>query len=82
LVLAVINGGIGIQYAANAVPAEKGYGVVTGMVGLFYIGVVAWWYVRGRKTNKADKQGESSRGSEEVEQVQYFVGKAEVGSRF
>jgi hypothetical protein len=47
MILAVVNGGIGIQYAANSVPGEKGFGVVAGVFGLAYIGVLMWVYVTG-----------------------------------
>jgi len=56
MLLAIINGGLGIQYAANAVPAEKGYGVVTGILGLAYIGVLVWCYMN---TSKQVQQGKS-----------------------
>jgi hypothetical protein len=48
MILAIINCGIGIQYAENAVSAEKGVGVVAGVFGVIYIAVVVWWYVKRR----------------------------------
>ena len=45
MILAIVNGGLGIQYAANTVSAEKGFGVVTGILGLAYIGVLIWTYM-------------------------------------
>jgi len=56
---AIINGGLGIQYAANAVPAEKGYGVVTGIFGLAYICVLVWWYTKAGKQVEQRKSEES-----------------------
>jgi hypothetical protein len=53
MILAIINCGIGIQYAENAVSAEKGVGVVAGVFGLFYIAVLIWWYVKGKKSSAA-----------------------------
>jgi hypothetical protein len=51
MMLAIINCGIGIKYAENAVSAEKGVGVVAGVVGLSYIAVLIWWYVKGKKSS-------------------------------
>lgn len=60
LILAIVNGGVGIQYANNAVPAEKGYGVVAGLVGLTYIGVVVWWYLQRGKADGVVSDGSES----------------------
>jgi hypothetical protein len=51
MILAIVNCGIGIQYAENAVSAEKGVGVVAGVFGLVYIAVLIWYYMKGRKSN-------------------------------
>jgi hypothetical protein len=59
MVFAIINGGLGIQYAANAVPAEKGYGVVAGIFGLAYICVLVWWYMKTGKQVEQRKSEES-----------------------
>jgi len=65
MILAVVNGGVGIQYAANSVPGEKGFGVVAGVGGLAYIGVLIWvWMTGGRKAE--------GRRSEEIEVVGPF----------
>jgi hypothetical protein len=55
MILAIVNCGIGIQYAENAVSAEKGVGVVAGVFGVAYIAVLIWWYVKGRKSNTVDE---------------------------
>jgi hypothetical protein len=53
MILAIVNGGIGIQYAENAVAGEKGYGVVTGVFGLAYIGVLVWvWLTKGKEVGR------------------------------
>lgn len=41
MILAIINGGLGLQLAANTVGGEIAYGVIAGVVGLLYAGVVA-----------------------------------------
>jgi hypothetical protein len=51
MIFAIINCGIGINYAENAVSAEKGVGVVAGVFGLVYIAVLIWWYVKGKKSD-------------------------------
>jgi hypothetical protein len=57
----MVNCGIGIQYAENSPNGEIGYGVTAGVIGLLYIGVVAWWYLRPSKSEHIeDKSGESS----------------------
>jgi hypothetical protein len=56
MIFAIINGGLGIQYAANSVQAEKGYGVVAGVFSLAYICVLVWWYM---KRNKQVELGKS-----------------------
>jgi len=78
MILAIVNGGLGIQYADNAVSGEKGFGVVTGIFGLAYIGAVVWAYVRNGKQVEQRKSEESmvavaygEKGAlEEVKEVQ------------
>jgi hypothetical protein len=55
IIFAIINGGLGIQYAANSVQAEKGYGVVAGVFGLAYISVLVWRYMKGNKQMELGK---------------------------
>jgi hypothetical protein len=59
MILAVVNGGVGIQYAANSVPGEKGYGVVAGVGGLAYIAVLIWVYVTGGRKAEGRKSEDS-----------------------
>jgi hypothetical protein len=59
MILAIVNGGLGIQYAENAVSGEKGFGVVTGIFGLAYIGAVVWAYARNGKHVEQRKSEES-----------------------
>jgi hypothetical protein len=56
---AVINCGLGIQYADNSVPAEQGLGVVAGVFGLAYFGVIVWLYMRTGKQVEQRKSEES-----------------------
>jgi len=59
MILAIVNGGIGIQYADNSIPGEKGFGVVAGVFGLAYIGVLVWVYVTGGR-QAPDRKSEES----------------------
>jgi predicted Co/Zn/Cd cation transporter (cation efflux family) len=56
MIFAIINGGLGLQYAGNTVQAEKGYGIVVGVFSLAYICILVWWYM---KRNKQVEQGKS-----------------------
>ena len=50
-ILAIINGGLGLQLAANTKGGEIAYGVVAGLVGLLYIVVATTGEMRRKKTN-------------------------------
>ncbi|CAD6441244.1 ec1f3bee-01cb-4581-a17e-a99199bf1008 [Sclerotinia trifoliorum] len=52
IVLAVINGGLGLQLASNTKNGEIAYGVIAAFIGLFYIGVVVFTAVRKRRRNR------------------------------
>ncbi|KAJ8068511.1 hypothetical protein OCU04_004061 [Sclerotinia nivalis] len=52
IVLAVINGGLGLQLASNTKNGEIAYGVIAAFMGLFYIGVVIFTAVRKRRRNR------------------------------
>ncbi|ESZ89863.1 hypothetical protein SBOR_9746 [Sclerotinia borealis F-4128] len=49
IVLAVINGGLGLRLAGNTKSGEIAYGVVAAVMGLFYIGVVVLTAIRKRR---------------------------------
>jgi hypothetical protein len=71
LILSIVNGGIGIQYAANSPNGEIGYGVTAGVIFLVYAGVVGLWYMR--RPGKGDEQS----GDDEMVQVEATEGKTE-----
>ncbi|KAI9755621.1 MAG: hypothetical protein M4579_004194 [Chaenotheca gracillima] len=48
LILGMINGGLGLRLAANTTKGEIAYGVVAGVVGVSYIGIVLAASLRGR----------------------------------
>lgn len=56
IVLAVINGGLGLQLSDNTIKGEIAYGVVAGVMFLLYLAVlgVAYW-----------RKGHQSRGEED-----------------
>jgi hypothetical protein len=60
MILAIVNGGIGIQYAENSVPGEKGFGVVAGVFFLAYVGVLLWTYITGGRQAAGRKSEEST----------------------
>ena len=53
IVLAVINGGLGLRLAANTKNGETAYGVIAAVMGLSYIGVVVFTSMRNRTRNRA-----------------------------
>ncbi|KAF7889144.1 hypothetical protein EAF00_009444 [Botryotinia globosa] len=52
IVLAVINGGLGLQLAANTRNGEVAYAVVAAFMGAFYIGVVILTSMRKKRLNR------------------------------
>ncbi|KAF7865674.1 hypothetical protein EAF04_005840 [Stromatinia cepivora] len=52
IVLAVINGGLGLQLASNTKNGEIAYGIIAAFMGLFYIGVVVFTAMRKRRRNR------------------------------
>jgi len=76
MILAVINGGLGLQLVANSKSGEIAYGVVAGVMGLGYAGVVALKRKSGgNKNERVDKVLRGGRrspdemGSEELQPV-------------
>lgn len=69
ILLAVINGGLGLQLSDNTVKGEIAYGVVAGVMFLLYLAVLGVAYLRkdkkGERTGEKMVQGEKSRGSDE-----------------
>jgi len=61
LILGVINGGLGLQLAANTRGGEIAYGVVAGLMAIFYlfvIGVVG--FRKGRGEGKVERGVEAT----------------------
>ncbi len=60
IVLAVINGGLGLQLSDNTIKGEIAYGVVAGVMFLLYLAVlgVAYW----RKGDGSRKEEDGLRG--------------------
>lgn len=56
IVLGIINGGLGLQLAANTRAGEIAYGVIGGVVGLAYILSVIWRDVK-TKGSGAERAG-------------------------
>ncbi|TEY87364.1 hypothetical protein BOTCAL_0003g00450 [Botryotinia calthae] len=52
IVLAVINGGLGLQLAANTRNGEVAYAVIAAFMGVLYIGVVILTSMRKRRLNR------------------------------
>lgn len=69
ILLAVINGGLGLQLSDNTVKGEIAYGVVAGVMFLLYLAVLGVAYLRkkGDKSHEGGKmvEGEKSRGVDE-----------------
>ncbi len=62
ILLAVINGGLGLQLSGNTVAGEIAYGVVAGVMGVLYLAVLGWIYLRKGKmdgvgTGTGEKMG-------------------------
>ncbi|KFY48971.1 hypothetical protein V495_00863 [Pseudogymnoascus sp. VKM F-4514 (FW-929)] len=62
IILAVINGGLGLQLAGNSRAGEIVYGVVAGVALLVYLGATAFSLKRGRTTVR-DKEEVEVRGA-------------------
>ncbi|KAL8673232.1 MAG: hypothetical protein Q9168_002344 [Polycauliona sp. 1 TL-2023] len=61
ILLAVINGGLGLQLSGNTVKGEIAYGVIAGVMFLLYLAVLGVAYLR--KDNKGETIGEKGIGS-------------------
>ena len=59
MIFAIINVGVGIQYAENSVQAEEGYGTVAGGFGVAYICVLVWLYIKEDKKKRQEKKAGS-----------------------
>lgn len=68
LILSIVNGGIGIQYAANSPNGEIGYGVTAGVIFLIYAGVIGIWYATRlkQKTDVSNEEEEAVPGVREA----------------
>lgn len=67
MILGVVNGGKGLQLAANSKGGEIAYGVVAGVVGLVYILVAVFWRKGESSGLRKDVVVESSNGFSSVE---------------
>jgi hypothetical protein len=57
LILGIINGGLGLQLAANSTTGQKGiYIAFAAATGLAYAAALMWWILRGRKSSTAANQ--------------------------
>ena len=73
LVLGLISGGLGLALAENTRAGEVAYGVLAGVVGCVYAGVVGVWYWRRGKEGMGKAGGmegesEGERSGEEMSQ--------------
>lgn len=59
LTLGAINGGLGLQLAANTTGGEIAYGVVVGVFFVVYFFVIAWTEFRGPVNKPSDETSES-----------------------
>jgi len=69
MILAVINGGLGLKLAANTTKGEIAYGVLAGVVGVAYIALVAFKRKGGARTTNANGVGRRRWGSREKKDV-------------
>ena len=71
IILGLVNGGTGLDLAANSPGGEKVYGALAGIVGILYIGLLGSWYVTGggrstkAESSDAEEYGESERAGEQ-----------------
>lgn len=66
--MAIINGGLGLQLAANSRAGEIAYGVVAGIMGVIYVLVLALTGLRKGKTG-ARKSSDEDVSMEEMRQA-------------
>ena len=61
----MINGGLGLQLSGNTIKGEIAYGVIAGVIGVFYIGVVLFVYLKRGSGKDGGETGEKiASGSE------------------
>ena len=63
LTLAIIQGGLGLKFAANTTGGEIAYGVVAGLIWIVWLGVAVW---HDMKKTKAPEVGGKRSDSEEM----------------
>ena len=61
LLLGAINGGLGLQLAANTVSGEIAYGVLAGFFFLSWFAVIGWTEFRGGKGSTKDLEIEETK---------------------
>ena len=72
ILLAVINGGLGLQLSGNTVKGEIAYGVIAGVMFLLYIAVLAIAYLRKDKSPEGEtgeKMVGGPKSEKDVEEV-------------
>ena len=72
ITLGIINGGLGLQWAANSRGGNIAYGIVAGVVWVAWMGVGVWGEIKARGGRKGTRSpegekvlGGSDKGSEE-----------------
>ena len=73
ITLGIINGGLGLRFAADTTKGEIAYGVIAGVVWVTWIGVVVWDGVFRRKEGRGVENGREPK--EEVEEGGVRVGR-------
>lgn len=59
IILAIVNGGLGLSLAANTHGGEIAYGVVAGVIGVVYIAAVVIVAGRAQRDKQREKAGSS-----------------------
>jgi hypothetical protein len=68
MILAVVNGGLGLKLAANTKHGEIAYGVVAGVVGLIYILFAVFRRKSGSSVLRKDAVVDSTNGFSSVDE--------------
>lgn len=70
ILLAIINGGLGLQLSGNTVKGEIAYGVIAGVIFLLYLAVLAIAYLRKDKSPEGET-GEKMTGGPKSEKYEH-----------
>ncbi len=69
ITLGIINGGLGLRYAADTKKGEIAYGVIAGVVWVAWVGVVVWdafFRVKDKRVVENGVRGKEEEGEEGV----------------